>query len=280
MKKYRIIKGTFHVSGYSPDGDSIRFKAEDPSNWNSFSWKPKKKRKRTKKQLRIEAIDALETHYEGAHQPRAFAVAALERMLRLLGINGVQYSLSITKIVRANDGTPGFIASSDLDTYERPICFAFPEGATLQDGSLLNPYELPLKESINYELANEGLVYPTFYEGLDKPIVNEFRSVITGARQSSRGVWAIDRTNGFTLWSTKTIEEDVIILPKLFRRFISFFTRRSSFDEFLPYLKSNKDPVKLISNGTKTSIDKLITQDGNFFGLNEKPEDLFFMPKD
>jgi hypothetical protein len=201
-------------------------------------------------------------------------------MLRLLGINEVQYSLSITKIVSANDGTPGFIGSSDLDPYERPICFAFPESTSLQDGSLLNPDELPLKESINYKLANEGLVYPTFYEGLDKDIIHEFRSLITEARQSSRGVWAIDRTNGFTLWSTETIEEDVIIPPKLFRRFISFFTRRSRFDEFLSYLKSNKDPVKLISNGTKTSIDELITQKGNFFSLNEKPEDLIFIPKD
>ena len=27
-----IIKGTFHVLGYSPDGDSIRFQADDDAN--------------------------------------------------------------------------------------------------------------------------------------------------------------------------------------------------------------------------------------------------------
>jgi hypothetical protein len=30
---FRVIKGTFHVVGYSPDGDSIRFKAVNEANW-------------------------------------------------------------------------------------------------------------------------------------------------------------------------------------------------------------------------------------------------------
>jgi len=28
---FTLIKGTFHVIGYSPDGDSIRFNAKDPA---------------------------------------------------------------------------------------------------------------------------------------------------------------------------------------------------------------------------------------------------------
>ena len=30
---FTLIKGTFHVKGYSPDGDSIKFKASRTSNW-------------------------------------------------------------------------------------------------------------------------------------------------------------------------------------------------------------------------------------------------------
>ncbi len=72
MAQYKVIAGTFHVKGFSPDGDSIRFQAKDQSHWEFFTWKgdaaAKKDDKR--KQLRVESIDALETHYEGYHQPR------------------------------------------------------------------------------------------------------------------------------------------------------------------------------------------------------------------
>jgi hypothetical protein len=34
---FKVIKGTFHVVGYSPDGDSIRFKADDKEKWGALS---------------------------------------------------------------------------------------------------------------------------------------------------------------------------------------------------------------------------------------------------
>lgn len=33
---YKVIAGTFHVKGYAPDGDSIRFQANDPAHWAFF----------------------------------------------------------------------------------------------------------------------------------------------------------------------------------------------------------------------------------------------------
>ncbi len=85
MTQFKVIQGKFHVKGYQPDGDSIRFAADNPAHWDTFPWKSANKKKAAKKQLRIEAIDALETHYEDYHQPRPFALAALERLLKLLG---------------------------------------------------------------------------------------------------------------------------------------------------------------------------------------------------
>jgi hypothetical protein len=106
MTQFKVIHGTFHVKGYQPDSDSIRFKAENPAHWDSFQWNSANKKKAAKKQLRIEAIDALETHYAGYHQPRPFALAALERLLKLLGIAYTEYSLSLTTIVNADDAKP------------------------------------------------------------------------------------------------------------------------------------------------------------------------------
>jgi hypothetical protein len=137
MTQFKIIKGKFHVKGYQPDGDSIRFEADNPANWDAFQWDSVNKKKAAKKQLRIEAIDALETHYEGYHQPRPFALAALERLLKLLNIDSIKYSLNVTTIVDANDKQPGFIATDGLDRYDRPISILFPASANLTDGSLL-----------------------------------------------------------------------------------------------------------------------------------------------
>ena len=96
MTQYKVIAGTFHIKGFQPDGDSIRFQAANQANWDFFTWETEADKNSKKKQLRVEAIDALETHYEGYHQPRTFALAALESLLDLLQINSVTYSLSLT----------------------------------------------------------------------------------------------------------------------------------------------------------------------------------------
>ncbi len=59
-----VNKGTFHVKGYSPDGDSVRFKATDPSHWGLLDG-PSHLSSNSKKhvQLRLEGIDTLETHF-------------------------------------------------------------------------------------------------------------------------------------------------------------------------------------------------------------------------
>ena len=54
MAQYKIIAGTFHVKGFQPDGDSIRFQAKDPANWDFFEWETPKDKKEQRKQLRVE----------------------------------------------------------------------------------------------------------------------------------------------------------------------------------------------------------------------------------
>jgi hypothetical protein len=67
--KYTLIKGRFHVVGYSPDGDSMMFKATNPALWAGLGGenKPLFEEKLAKEegavQLRLQGIDALETHY-------------------------------------------------------------------------------------------------------------------------------------------------------------------------------------------------------------------------
>jgi len=67
--KYLLIKGSLHVVGYSPDGDSMMFKAANPALWdrlendNKDTFTEKLTKENGAVQLRLEGIDALETHY-------------------------------------------------------------------------------------------------------------------------------------------------------------------------------------------------------------------------
>ena len=79
---YLLIKGTFHVIGKRPDGDTLSFRASNKKNWEKLrrlSIKQTKSRtsvdlnKRDQVGIRFESIDALETRFKVrggiTHQP-------------------------------------------------------------------------------------------------------------------------------------------------------------------------------------------------------------------
>ena len=281
MAQYKVIAGTFHVKGFSPDGDSIRFQAKDQSHWEFFTWKgdaaAKKDDKRT--QLRVESIDARETHYEGYHQPRTFALAALESLLEMIGIKNVIYSLSQTKIVDADDGKSGFIVSASIDPFGRPVSYLFPKSANLTDGAIMDSNSLPIEDSLNFELAREGLVYPTFYIGTDRAFAEKIRAVVARARKTKRGIWSIDRTSDFTLYDIRTLQEDILLLPKVFRRLVKFFDNNSDFGMLSDYMKRQKDKLELWDGTKKESLADLMKISGRRIQLKTPPEDILFNPK-
>ena len=104
-----LIAGRFRVMGAQPDGDSIRFTPNDPAQWDLITGPNKVKRNASgAAQLRMDAIDTLETHYGSprTHQPRELAHAAAAELLDWLGF---------TNVVRGQDET---VTSSTPDTVE------------------------------------------------------------------------------------------------------------------------------------------------------------------
>jgi hypothetical protein len=119
--KYTLIKGTFHVVGYSPDGDSLMFKANNRARWDKLSTdhsetlQAKLDQEQGALQLRLQGIDALETHYTpprlptppdlksrqrddqvqpspGAHQqPAALAKLAAGELMHMLGFRRAEW---------------------------------------------------------------------------------------------------------------------------------------------------------------------------------------------
>jgi endonuclease YncB( thermonuclease family) len=272
-----IIKGTFHVLGYSPDGDSVRFQADDETNWELLSGPPVTLNARRHAQLRLEAIDTLETHYRNLHQPLDLATRALDFLLQGLNITGVQWDVLRLRVTQANDGTEGYIISREVEPNRRPVSFAFPGPAPEADGSAVFLDTDRLRRSMNYQSVEAGLAYPTYYRGLFPDLRGALSEASGRAREGDLGVWAEDRTNaGFSVADITSITEEHVILPKLFRRLSEYLEVGGTIAGFKEFLEMKEDGVTIISTAHFTHLDNLVEVHGNVVSMTEPPENLVF----
>jgi endonuclease YncB( thermonuclease family) len=275
-----LIKGSFHVLGYSPDGDSIRFKAKDPSLWKKLSGPPVELNARGHAQLRIEAVDALETHYQGFYQPHKPAKAAARYLLSHLGINEVIWNETQSTVVKAQDVANGFILARSTESYRRPVAFVFAGETEEKDGAEITLDESILKESLNYRLLARGMAYPMYYNGLFSDLRRPLTKAVTRAREDGLGLWPYDKTTrGFSVSSLKAITEEVAILPKLFRRIVNYMGDGGRIDGFKKHLQKGCEPLVRIEQVHFTRLDAVVDVQGEKVRLAELPENLIFMDR-
>ena len=274
---FSIIKGTFHVAGYSPDGDSIRFQADNEANWANLAGPPVTLNARGHAQLRLEAIDTLETHYRNISQPPSLATKALDFLLQGLGITDVQWDVLRTRITEATDGTEGFIVSRTVEPNRRPVAFVFVADPPVADGSSVFLDVDLLRQSLNYQSLEAGLAYPTFYKGLFSDLRAALSEASNSARQANLEIWAEDRTNtGFAVENLESISEEHVILPKLFRRLAEYLEAGGSVVGFKEFLESKAEGITIISEAHFTHFDTVVEVNGNEVRMTELPENLVF----
>ena len=272
-----VIKGTFHVKGYSPDGDSVRFKAANDDNWAKLSGPAAELNGNDHAQLRFEAIDTLETHYRDTHQPLELATEALERLLDGLGITGVEWNETRTRITRANDGTKGYIVSRAVEENGRPVSFVYTGTPPEDDGSQIFLDADRVRQSLNYRALEEGMAYPTYYKGLFPDLRDALTEAVSRAREEPRGVWAEDyTTEGFEVETLESITEEYVILPKLFRRLAEYLEGGGSVAGFKEFLDAKDEEIIVISTVHPTHFDTVVEVDGNTVRMTEPPENLIF----
>jgi len=277
---FTLIKGSFHVVGYSPDGDSIRFKASEPSLWKKLSGPAATLNARGHAQLRIEAIDALETHYQGFSQPLAPARAATSYLLSTLGIKKVVWNEAESKVIGAEDGTKGYILSRSTESNHRPVAFVFPGEAEEPDGADVNLDVPILKKSLNYRLLARGLVYPMYYNGFFSDLRAPMTKAVAKARANGDGLWPHDKTTkGFPVSDLEAITKDVAIFPKLFRRIVEYMGDGGKIDGFKEHLQSRCEPLVRIQQVHFTRLDAIVDAKEGSLKLSEPPENLIFMDK-
>ena len=275
-----LIKGTFHVKGYSPDGDSIRFRARNPDNWKKLSGPAAELNARCHAPLRVEGVDALETHYQGYHQPMKLARAACRYLLSYLGIAEVVWDESQSMVIKAQDETEGYILARSTEANRRPVAFVFAGGIEHRDGSEVILDESILKRSLNYGLIARGLAYPTYYNGLFSDLRLPLTRAMAHARSEELGVWPFDlTTKGFSVPGLEPLTENVVILPKLFRRLVDYMGDGGMMDGFRAHLQARCEPLVRVSQVHFTRLDAVVDVKGDRVRLTESPENLIFLDK-
>ena len=279
---FTLIKGTFHVRRYSPDGDSLRFKANSAANWNRLGGRRVDRNARQHAQLRFEGVDTPETHYPlpggSVYQPPPFSDDAADFTIAAARITGVAWGPTHGRVTQANDGTPGYILARECEKYGRPVAFVFAGSTNRADGSNVFLTSTWLRQSINYKLLKAGLAYPCYYEGLFSDLRNEMTAAVMDAWNAGRNLWPYDWSYGVPVTSRDVLESNYMVFPKLFRRLAAYLTQHGSVNGFKDHLAQDPEPVHILSTGHFTHFDNVIEQDGNRVGLTVDPEDLVFRP--
>jgi endonuclease YncB( thermonuclease family) len=254
---YRILKGTVSVEGKKPDGDTISFSISDNSRW---IW-PKNKNGRFPEfnnkyeaNVRLEAIDALELHYTDIlrlpqltlSQPKELALSARDRFLGLMGFDITYFEESQDHKLsdKANQRKPVNLAYNAIDQFGRIVGFIFPDNVELGDKPEVNLTPDVIRKSINAKLLEEGYVYPTFYGALYPALRQVFADIAAKARHEKRGIWQHHQdVFEFERQPSVHILEELVMMPKLFRRLATHLGRNGAISNFRGFLQESKDLV-------------------------------------
>ncbi|MEU3354624.1 nuclease [Streptomyces sp. NPDC037389] len=262
-----LIKGNFHLSGHTrPDGDTIPFIPDYVGEWKLVrGCHTPAPGPDGHVDVRLEGIDALETHYSGNYgteerQPRKFADAATDALLTWLGFSDIRRTpdpdTGRETISATPNSVPGYILTRGSDVFGRCVALVVPGVPPGASGYEIEVKPKLLEKTANQHLLAEGLAYPTFYSGFP----DELRRALTAAALAAKadpgkGVWNVtagalgDVTlTGAKVTGMSSITEDVVILPKLFRRLKEYLSLgNTSLACFPAYLGGAADKFRTLS---------------------------------
>jgi endonuclease YncB( thermonuclease family) len=285
---FTLLEGTFSVIGASPDGDSVRFY---PRSAESFGFVGRVRANRKGgAQLRLDGIDALETHYAprksrigGTRQPIELARAASAELVQWLGFEEVQRDGEKITAARPQQ-VAGFILVSNVDAYGRPVAFAFRGEHPGESGDRVALDTAAYAASLNRHLLAGGFAYPMFYSSLASrsPAVRDVMAEDAAkARKRRLGIWAKDRTAaGFEVPpSLAEAQARAFVMPKLFRRLMDYVALQegsTKLADFRAFLARRDERVLVASEKKVVNFASLVKVDGQTLRMTRPVEDLVF----
>ncbi len=280
---YLVIKGSFVIIDKAPDGDSVRFRPDDATLLKqlkrSYRIEPSKD---GTVQLRFEAIDAPELHYQGKDQP--MGREARDFLLNELGFSAYIYNDNDTITDAVPKEIRGGILSSSAETNGRPVSYVFLEAdlTTFNDGERVVVDDVLLAKSMNIKVLQAGMAYYTVYSSQGESQRSYMQGVAKQAKDARLGIWAVDKTSEFTLSSIEDVTLHQLILPKLFRRCVVYLRERDK--GFSGTLRDwlledvNRDDEILLGS-RKTRLSSLIQIEGTNVKVLFDPLEVVFLEK-
>src|SRR5262249_12174211 len=156
-EKYRVVRGEYIILGKQPDGDSIRFRADDVNLFKNLPGGGHMKITPSDQtvQLRFQGIDAPELHYQGEEQP--FGRQSRDVLLNEMNFGLVTYAgLMVTNVQRQVHGA---VLVRQAEKYGRPISYLLWEQDAdgLTDGAMVDLGPDLLKLTINHLMLERGM---------------------------------------------------------------------------------------------------------------------------
>jgi hypothetical protein len=259
-----LIKGRFKPKVGTPDGDSVRFLANDLHLWGKLEGSPVRPgtsvQTKDTVQLRLEGIDAIE-----------------KRAIKMLSLEATQSMKDLIGFDEAENPDPeGYILTRMTDDKtRRPICFAFAGSTELPDGSAIRLEAPLLRKSVNYRQMKAGFAYPLYYNTLFAELRKVFDEALAKAKADHAGYWPKDRTTrGVKILSRADLAIIPPIWPKLWRRLEAYLRNNSSLARFIGFLEEKNERIDVLSKMSEVGLQDLVKVDGDSVHLLEPPENL------
>jgi endonuclease YncB( thermonuclease family) len=259
---FRVFRGQLYAVGLKPDGDTISFKPHDAAAMAALpddEGTPGKvsfdAEKNGAVSVRLQGIDALETHYQPTvsvnvpavntsapkpsagnhHQPTALARGSAHALLGMLGVtvtNADWHAWGHLRRVTVGDrvvtekfteGVEVVVVSDTCDRNGRVLGWVFPSTSTLAEGATLSEDDLTdlVKDSVNSELLNQGHAYPYYFFTLSNALRNRLSIFARSAVRYNRGVQGADVSeNGVSLPTVSALNNNAVIWPYLYRKLL------------------------------------------------------------
>lgn len=291
---YTLLAGEFVIrypdlprQGPQPDGDTVKFAPDTPALIDALprpsGGEPDLNERGIS--VRLEAIDALETHFNGAHQELDGANAARDALLGALGFTGVTYFTDLPNTVESagQDRVRGHVLSNGIDANGRMIGFVEPGDASEPDGTQVFLDDARARGTVNAALLADGLVYAALYSTLPASLREEFAQTARQARAAGLGLWprATADPDGPATIAGREVLEALVLWPKLFRRLIPYLAEdATTFDGFDAWLR--EDPVNrddgISIGGRRARLHDVVKASGDQVQLTAWPEDFVITP--
>ena len=295
---YTLLKGRFLIrypdlprQGPEPDGDTVKFRPDAPALVETVprpSGTPPDINGRGIS-VRLEAIDALETHFGETHQELAGANAARDELLRHLGFTDVTYFPDLPNKVQsaAQDANRGHILSNGVDGNGRLIAFIYPGDHPGRDGAAVFVDEPLVDASVNAALLAAGHAYPAFYATLPAALRTHLAAISRAARvgRAPAGLWprsTADPTGAAHIADLAALQQ-LVTWPKLFRRIVPYLASGfTTFDDFDAWLRADPvnrdDELFLLDRLERGNLHDVIHAAGRQIQLTIWPEDFIISP--